>query len=161
QKSMKSLKLIGASASLCLAMVCGTAHASLIWSGNPSSGLGVFKNINIQDAGGTYTSNPSPNGSRASATSDGTEGSVFKFDKAVGDRRCEAHGANGFNPSIGSTYYIGWRFKLTSTVDDNAIFQWKSYGSPMVQNFPLVIKMVGGQMQLHYFPPNSGDIVLW
>ncbi|HXE42471.1 MAG TPA: hypothetical protein VN516_05555, partial [Candidatus Baltobacteraceae bacterium] len=27
--------------------------------------------------------------------------------------------------------------------------------------FPLVIKMVGGQMQLHYFPPNSGDVVLW
>jgi len=155
------LKITTSIASLCFAMVCGTIHASLIWDGNASGGLGVFKTINIQDAGGTYTGNPSPNGSRASTTSDGSEGTVFKFDKAVNDRRCEAHGANGFNPAIGSTYYIGWRFKLTSTVDDNAIFQWKSYGSPMVQNFPLVIKMVGGQMQLHYFPPNSGDVVLW
>jgi len=156
---MKNTKLI--LSLVTMLAFAGTANATLIWDGSATKGLGVFKNMNIQDAGGTYTSNPSPNGSRASTTSDGTEGTVFKFDKAVGDRRCEAHGANGFTPSIGSTYYIGWRFKLTSTVDNNAIFQWKAYGSPMVQNFPLVIKMVGGQMQLHYFPPNSGDVVLW
>ena len=83
---------------------------------------------------------------------DGSEGQVFKFDKAVNDRRCEAHGAKNFNPAIGSTYYIGWRFKLSSLVDDNAVFQWKSYGSPMVQNFPLVIKMVGRQSPTALFP---------
>jgi len=139
----------------------GTARATLIWDGNATKGLGVFKNINIQDANDVYQGNPSPNGSRASTTSDGTEGTVFKFDKAIGDRRCEAHGANGFNPAIGSTYYIGWRFKLTSIADNNALFQWKAYGSPMVQNYPLVIKMIGGKMELHYYIPNGGETVLW
>jgi hypothetical protein len=31
----------------------------------------------------------------------------------------------------------------------------------MTQNFPLVMKMVGGQLQLHYFPPGGGDVTLW
>jgi len=158
---MKSLKLVSTAASLCLAMICGTAQASLIWNGSADGGLGVFKNINIQDSGGTYVSNPSPNGSYVKAVTDATYGTIWDFYKDNDDRRSEAHGANGFNPSIGSTYYIGWGFKCTSTVNDNAIFQWKSYGSPMVQNFPLVLKFVNGSMQLHYYPPNSGDNVIW
>jgi hypothetical protein len=150
-------------ASLCLTMVCGTAQASLIWYGNPSTGLSVFKNINIEDSGGTYVGNPSPNGSSASVISDPTYGQVFQFYKAVNDERCEAHGASGFTPSIGNTYYIGWRFKLNNTVNDNAIFQWKSYGSPMVQNYPLQIRMISGNLTLRYYPPNVGGngVALW
>ncbi len=147
--------------SLAVAMICGTANATLIWNGSATGGLGVFKNINIQDKNDNYVSNPSPNGSVAQAINDPTYGTIWQFYKDNDDRRCEAHGANGVDPAIGSQYYIGWGFKITSTVDDNAIFQWKSYGSPMVQNFPLVMKMVGGNLQLHYFPPNSGDVVLW
>jgi hypothetical protein len=63
--------------------------------------------------------------------------------------------AAGFQAAIDSQYYLGWGFKLTRTINNNAIFQWKSYGSPMAQNFPLVMKMVGGQLQLHYFPPGG------
>ena len=142
-------------------LLSSTTRASLIWDGNASQGISVFKNLNIQDSSDVYQGNPSPNGSSVTTLTDGSEGTVFKFDKAVNDRRCEAHGANNFTPAIGNTYYIGWRFKLTSLVDDNAVFQWKSYGSPMVQNFPLIVKMVGGKLTLHYFPPSSGDVVLW
>jgi hypothetical protein len=148
-------------ASLFALALASSVHATLIWNGSATGGLGVFKNINIQDSGGTYVSNPSPNGSYVKAVTDATYGSIWDFYKDNDDRRSEAHGATGFNPAIGSQYYIGWGFKITSTVDNNAIFQWKSYGSPMVQNFPLVMKMVSGHLQLHYFPPNSGDVVLW
>ena len=139
----------------------GSAHASSIWDGSPSKGLGVFKNINIQDNSDNYVGNPSPNGSYARAATDATYGSVWDFYKDSGDRRSEAHGAAGFTPSVGHEYYIGWGFKLSSTVNDNAIFQWKSYGSPMVQNYPVVLKMVNGSLQFHYFPPGGGSTVLW
>src|SRR3954465_4517420 len=158
-KPLSTLKILVAP--LAVIACLGTAHASLIWNGSAGGGLGVFKNINIQDSSDNYVSNPSPNGSFAKAITDATYGTIWQFYKDDNDRRCEAHGANGFNPAIGSQYYIGWGFKLSSTVNDNAIFQWKSYGSPMVQNFPLVIKLVNGNMELHYYPPNSGDNVIW
>jgi len=138
-----------------------STHASLIWYGDPSTGLSVFKEINIQAADDTNEPNPSPNGSSASVVSDPTYGQVFQFYKAVNDRRCEAHGASGFNAATGNTYYIGWRFKLNSLVDDNAVFQWKSYGSPMYQDYPFVLKMVGGNLELHYFGSNITDHVVW
>jgi hypothetical protein len=143
-----------------LALAAST-HATLIWDGSPSKGLGVFKNINIQDSNGNYVSNPSPNGSYARAGNDSTYGAIWDFYKAANDRRCEAHGASGFNPAIGSQYYIGWGFKCTSTTNDNAIFQWKSYGSPMVQNYPYVMKFISGNVVLQYYPPNSSGINIW
>jgi len=51
----------------------------------------------------------------------------------------------------GQTYYIGWRLKMSSTTNDNSIFQWKSYGSPMTQNYPLVIKVISNQLTLQYY----------
>src|SRR5438309_1634279 len=118
---MKSLKLTGTLTSLCLVMISHTtAHASVIWTGDPTKGLGVFKNINIQDAAGNYTSNPSPNGSRASATTDGTEGNVFTgetsftgktFDGSSVDPKWGIYGANNTHVidyvshlKIGTTY---------------------------------------------------------
>src|SRR4051794_7518678 len=160
-KSSRTLFKLTIAMALSALFLAGTARATLIWNGSAANGLGVFKNINIQDNGGTYVGNPSPNGSYVKAVDDATYGTIWDFYKDDGDRRSEAHGASGFDPAIGSTYYIGWGFKLDNTVNNNAMFQWKSYGSPMVQNFPLVLKMVNGSMQLHYFPPNSGDVVLW
>jgi len=147
---------------LCIAMFCGTANASLIWSGEPGGGLGVFKGINIQDKNDNYVGNPSPNGSYARAATDATYGAIWDFYKQANDRRSEAHGANGVNPAVGNTYYIGWAFKCTSTVNDNAVFQWKSYGSPMVQNYPLVLKFISGNMVLQYYPPSpASPINIW
>jgi hypothetical protein len=162
RKNMKRSKLVRPLFAVISATVMAwSAHASLIWYGDPSVGLSVFKEINIQDDNDNNVGNPSPNGSSASVASDPTYGQVFQFYKAVNDRRCEAHGAAGFNAATGNTYYIGWRFKLNNTVDDNAVFQWKSYGSPMYQDYPFVLKMVGGALQLHYFGSNITDHVVW
>src|SRR5260370_966161 len=108
----------------------GLAHPTLIPNGSAPLWPGGFQNLNIQDSGGTYQGNPSPNGSFVQTVNDPTYGSIWQFYKDDNDRRCEAHGAAGFDPAIGDTYYIGWGFKLSSTVNNNAIFQWKSYGSP-------------------------------
>jgi hypothetical protein len=119
-------------------LLTGVAQATLIWDGSTSKGIGVFGNLNC-DPPGTVT-----------AVNDATFGSVWRFDKPAGDRRCEAHGAAGFHAAIGGTYYIGWRSRLTSTADDNANFQWKAFGRPLLQNFPLVLKNLGGKWMLGY-----------
>ena len=138
-----------------------TASATLIWTGNPSDGTSVFKLLNLEDSSGNATGNPSPNGSSITVITDPTYGPEFQFYKAAADLRAEAHGAAGFDPAIGSTYYIGWRFKVNSTVTDNAVFQWKAYGGTLQQNYPLVLKFVNGSLQLHYFAPGVVDHLLW
>jgi len=50
---------------------------------------------------------------------------------------------------------------VNSTVTDNAIFQWKAYGSPLDQNFPVVLKCVNGDLQLHYYGNGVTDNLLW
>src|SRR3954471_19341208 len=116
---MKSLKPTIVITSFRLAMVCGTARASLIWT--CGSSLSTFKSIEFQDNDNNYGSN---NGSSVTRIPD--DGGAGRFHKDNLDRRCEAKGANGFTPARGSTYYIGWRFRLSSTHDNNCIFQWKS-----------------------------------
>ena len=120
--------------------------------------------MNLEDSSGSDEPNPSPNGSLISVVSDPTYGQDFQFEKAADDMRAEAHGAAGFDPAIGDTYYIGWRFKVNSTVTDNAVFQWKAYGSSgstLNQNFPVVLKFVDGDLELHYFAPGVIDNLLW
>src|SRR5271157_1468677 len=103
-----------------LVFLAGTTRATLLWDGNATNGLSVFKILNIE---GT-------NGSSVTAVSDPIYGAVWRFYKALNDHRCEEHGAAGINPAIGQTYYIGWRTKLVlpTQADLNAIFQWKAYG---------------------------------
>ena len=84
-------------------LLAGSARASLIWYGDPGTGLGVFKTIDIEDDNDVYQSNPSPNGSSASVVSDPYYSQVFQFDKVVNDHRCEAHGAAGLDPAAGDT----------------------------------------------------------
>ena len=146
-KSVITLKI--SAIAIAALLLAGVAHAAVIWDGSASKGTGVFGNLNCVSPG-TVT-----------AVNDATFGRVWRFDKPAGDKRCEAHGAAGFHPAIGGTYYIGWRSRLTTTADDNANFQWKAFGRPLLQNFPLVLKMVSGQLQLHYFPPGGGDVTLW
>jgi hypothetical protein len=136
------------------------APASLIWYGNPADGTTVFKHIDIETSGDNYISNNS-DGSYALVESDPAYGQIFAFHKIASDKRAEAHGAAGFNPAIGKTYYIGWAFKLSSTVTDNAIFQWKAYGSPMTQDFPIVLKCISGDLTLQYYAPGIINTTLF
>jgi hypothetical protein len=125
----------------------GTVEATLLWDGNATNGLGVFKILNIE---GT-------NGSSVTAVNDPIYGKVWRFNKALDDHRCEEHGAAGINPAIGQTYYIGWRTKLVmpSTAGLNAIFQWKAYGSPLLQNFPITIAPGNGNLSLNEYNPST------
>jgi hypothetical protein len=148
-------------AGLAALLLAATARASLIWYGDPNTGTSVFKAIDIEDSNDNYQGNPSPNGSSVTTFTDPVYGPSWQFYKAVNDKRCEAHGASGFNPATGNTYYIGWRFNVNSTVTDNAIFQWKAYGSPMYQDFPFVLKCVNGALQLHYYGSNIVDNLVW
>jgi hypothetical protein len=144
------------------ALVAHPARASLIWTGNPADGTSVFKLLNLEDSSGNSQPNPSPNGSSITTSTDPTYGPDFQFYKAANDKRAEAHGAAGFNAAIGNTYYIGWRFKVNSTVEDNAVFQWKAYGTPMTQDFPIVLSFnQNDQLQLEYYAPGIVQNVLW
>ena len=136
-------------AAFALSLAAQAAHASVMWSATSASS---FRSTEQQDCDGNYHS---PNGSTVTNVTDPTFGSVIRFRKVSNDRRCEGKGASTVTITRGVTYYIGWRFKLSSTTNDNSIFQWKSYGSPMVQNYPLVIKMINGQLNLQYYMQGS------
>lgn len=142
-----------------------TAQATLLWDGNATNGTSVFKLLDLEDENGNEQGNPSPNGSFVTVTNDPIYGKVWLFYKAVNDLRCEAHGASGINPAIGQTYYIGWRSKLVLPVaaDLNAIFQWKAYGTPQLQDFPITIAPGGGNLNLNEFNPSDagGQTFLW
>lgn len=135
------------------ALVTPTAEpASQIWYGNPADSTSVFKHIDIETSNNQYVSNPS-GGASVSVQSDPAYGQVYDFTKPAGYKRVEAHGAAGFDPAVGHTYYLGWAFNLSNTVTDNAIFQWKAYGSPMTQDFPIVLKCINGDLTLQYYAP--------
>jgi hypothetical protein len=131
------------------------ADATLLWDGNATNGLGVFKILNIE---GT-------NGSSVTAVNDPLYGKVWQFYKALDDHRCEEHGASGVNPAIGQTYYIGWRTKLVmpALASLNAIFQWKAYGTPMLQNYPITLAPGNGVLSLNQYNPSTagGHTLLW
>jgi hypothetical protein len=137
-------------------MVVRAADASLIWDGDASKGTGVF---------GTIGSNCASPGT-VTAVSDSTQGTVWRFSKPSGLDRCEAHGIS-VNGSMyvfqnGSTYYLGWRNKLTNLVDNNANFQWKSYPTDgSLQNWPIVIKMISNRVTMIQRQPGSVIKTVW
>jgi hypothetical protein len=142
---------IGAGA-LGVVLVAGEAQAAVIWDGDAAKGSGVFGNNNCVSPG-TIT-----------AVTDASRGTVWRFNKPAGDNRCEAHGikvgGTKYTFQNNSTYYLGWSMKLSSTVDNNANFQWKSYGHH-IQNYPLVLKMRGGKLTLLNRQPGGKDYYPW
>src|SRR5580698_2292417 len=126
---------------LAAVFVAATVQATLLWDGNATNGTSVFKLLDLEDENKAAQNNPSTNGSSITTTNDPLYGKVWRFYKAVNDLRSEAHGANSVNPAIGQTYYIGWRSKLVlpTAAQMNAIFQWKAYGTPQLQDFPITI----------------------
>jgi hypothetical protein len=140
--------IIAAAATAALALHAETAQASLIWDGDASSpaGTDVFGNMNC-DAPGSVT-----------PAFDATFGTVWNYSKPTGSNRCENHGirvgGSRFVFQENQTYYLGWRSTLTSTVNNNASFQWKSYGQH-IQNYPVLLKMINGQLSLMYRAPGE------
>ncbi|ADJ47382.1 hypothetical protein AMES_5557 [Amycolatopsis mediterranei S699] len=129
-----------------------SAQAATIWNGDAGSGLGVFGSLNC-DSPGSVT-----------AVDDATHGKVWRYSKPSGSKRCENHGiavgGKRYQFQNGSTYYFGWQSKLSSTVDNNANFQWKSYGNH-IQNFPVVLKMIGGKMSILQRQPGGVEHIIW
>ena len=122
------------------------AQASLIWNGDASGGTGIFGNLNC-DSPGSIT-----------AVSDATQGLVWRYNKPSGSNRCENHGisVNGSRYVFGNntTFYMGWRNRLSSLANNNANFQWKSYGSH-IQNYPVLIKQISNKQTLQYRAPGE------
>jgi hypothetical protein len=136
--------------------LAGSARATLLWTCGSSTS--TFKSVEFQDNDNNFGSQ---NGSSLTRVSDATEGTVWKFHKVAADRRAEVKGAAGITITRGQTYYIGWRFKMGSTHDNNSIFQWKSYGSPMTQNYPVVIKLINGQLNFEHYSDGQVKHTLW
>ncbi|MFD2162321.1 RICIN domain-containing protein [Paradesertivirga mongoliensis] len=130
--------------------------SSVIWVANPADGASnTFK--------ATGTGNVEAPSSITSA-SDASRGTVWRFHKPSGSNRCENHGikvnGSGYVFQNNTVYYLGWYTKLTNTSDNNANFQWKSYGSH-TQNFPLVLKMISGQLSCQYTAPGGSSSIIW
>jgi hypothetical protein len=118
----------------------GQADASVFFNGDATRAKSDVFGIDNCKAPGSIT-----------AVHEAGHGTVWRFTKPAGDKRCEAHGikvgGTMFKFSNNATYYLAWESSLSSTTDNNAVFQWKSYGNH-IQNFPLVLKMQGGKLTL-------------
>jgi hypothetical protein len=138
----------------CIAVPAAPAYANVIWTGDASRGsvAGTF-GIDNCDSPGTIA-----------AITDPAHGPVWRFTKPAGDNRCEAHGikvgGSMYHFTDNATYYLGWSTRLTSTVDNNAIFQWKSYGNH-VQNYPVVLKALHGRLTILNRQPGGEDHYPW
>lgn len=126
-----------------LAMALGVSASAQAWTATSTSS---FKSI-------------TSDGQCGLGTITGSNG-TFNFNKPASANRCEAKGAKGIDPTRGHTYTINWKFKLNNTVNNNAIFQWKSYGSPMTQNFPVVLKVISRELCLQYTPSGGSSRIL-
>ncbi|NGN70149.1 hypothetical protein G5C51_40470 [Streptomyces sp. A7024] len=131
------------------------ASASIIWNGDAAGGTGVFSSI-LCDSPGSVTAQDNNDG----------RGQVFKFNKPLGLERCEAHGisvgGSRYTFKNNSTYYLGWDTS-TNTPDAATIFQWKSYGTgdQHQQNYPVLMKVEGGQLKLFYIAPGEDWQLKW
>ncbi|WP_158879396.1 heparin lyase I family protein [Amycolatopsis anabasis] len=128
------------------------ADAALLWNGDAALGKGVFANIGGECA--------SPGD--VTAVDDADRGKVWRYRKPGGLNRCESRGikvgGKEYTFRNGQTYYLGWSSKLTSTVNNNANFQWKSYGNH-TQNYPVVLKVIDGRFALLQRQPNETRII--
>jgi polysaccharide lyase-like protein len=150
---MRVILVLGA-VLLGVAVPAAPAHASVIWTGDAGRGSAsaTFGQANC-DAPGSVV-----------ATTDPVHGPVWRFTKPAGDNRCEEHGIRVggamYRFTDNATYYLGWSTRLSSTVDDNAIFQWKSYGNH-IQNYPVVLKVLNRKLTILNRQPGGEDHYPW
>ena len=141
-----------AAAALGLVLMAGPAQAVVIWSGDAAAVGYPFGNSNCGRPGSIKV------------VSVPVHGKVWQYTKPKGDMRCESHGISirgkRYKFSNNSTYYLGWWMNLSNTADNNANFQWKSYGHH-IQNFPLALKMSKGKLTLLNRQPKGHTFFPW
>jgi hypothetical protein len=153
-------KKVVATTVVALSALAGSAHATLIWDGDASRGTDIFSLIN---KGNCFTEGSSS----ITAVQDpaGINGLVWRYHKTADSNRCENHGmrVNGAEYRVvnGELIYFGWRYRITTTANNNANFQWKSFGDGHQQNFPFVIKNVSGTVRLMYTAPGGASTYVW
>ena len=140
----------------------------MLWAADPAKGIGVFSAFHMEDEHlkTFFHTNPDPIGSSITAVPDGPYPAVWRFLKMAGDARNEAYGWTGNKPpTIGQTYYLGWRFKVDKTVNEQSLFQWKSLSPdathPMTQNHPFMMKFYNGELHFTYYKPGDISQDLW
>jgi hypothetical protein len=141
----------------------------VLWEADPAKGIGVFSAFHMEtgDLKTFFHTNPDPTGSSITAVPDGPYPSVWQFLKKAGDARNEAYGWTGNKaPTIGQTYYLGWRFKVDNTISEQSLFQWKSLSPdathPMTQNHPFMMKFApDGKLHFTYYKPGDISQDLW
>ncbi|WP_328874828.1 polysaccharide lyase [Streptomyces sp. NBC_00287] len=132
-------------------LTASPASAAVTWDGDAAGGTGVFAGVECEDPG--------------SVTVDVREdrGSIFKFNKPTGLRRCEARGirVDGYEYVFenNTTYWLGWE-TATNTDDAATIFQWKSYPNS-TQNYPVLMKVEAGQLRLFHITADGTWVLLW
>ena len=149
---LRKLAWAGVPAMLGVVLLAGPAQAAVIWTADAAAGGFPFGNSNCNRPGSIKV------------VSDPAHGKVWQYSKPKGDPRCESHGikvgGRKYKFANNKTYYLGWWMNLSSAVDNNANFQWKSYGHH-IQNFPLVLKMRAGMLTLLNRQPHGQTFYPW
>lgn len=139
--------------SLAVVLIAGQANAAVLVDADASKGGSPSSTFGLSGEGNCGTG-------KVSAVTDAQRGKVWEFNKPSASGRCETHGLKGMQFRNNSTYYLGWWFKLSNTGDNNAVMQWKSYGKH-IQNFPVVLRMRGGQLELMQRQPGPKESFPW
>ncbi|MFC7303087.1 heparin lyase I family protein [Streptomyces monticola] len=132
-------------------LAASPASAAVIWNGDADGGTGVFGGTECE-APGSLTAEDHP------------RGKVFKFNKPIGLKRCEARGirtSGGYEYKFAndSTYWLGWSTS-TNTPDAGTVFQWKSYPNSE-QNYPVLMKIEGGVLKLFHIKQGQVWQLIW
>ncbi|MEO3977720.1 heparin lyase I family protein [Streptomyces sp. CAU 1734] len=146
-----------AAGAMTMTLLAAQAHAAVIWNAEALSDPDrVFENVG---------SNCSDTGNSVTAVQDSAaRGMVWRYEKASGSNRCESKGVATNNVNYvfqnGTTRFFGWESRLSSAVDNHAVFQWKS-NTDGAQNWPVVLKMVGGHLTMLQRQPNAAEQTIW
>jgi hypothetical protein len=141
--------VIGTCALVLATLSAGPVQAgarSSLWSADPRKGTGAFESIQCDT--NTFTT-----------TSDPAKGPVWQVKQLANQERCESEGPD---VSRGSTYYLGWSSKFSITDSTSRyIFQLKCSPSTGTANHPIVLEVIGGEIQLQNWTHDHQKVLLW
>ena len=162
---MKKSTLFSAVIPLLFLSFCPTVKAQVLWYGDPNQDVRtVFQRL---DPDGNRSPVPlgrcvdDPNNPpQVSNPIDPQFGKTWRLRKPRSRKRAEFARTNGLIPQEGKTYYVGWRWKITSP--DNltngfAVFQWKTDPGNAVdtQNYPFNLGYDGTTLTLSAYGPGD------